>query len=215
MFSSSFYMNCYHYSFDYSWLYRKTKGVLHRAGKFLLNKYCLPFFFGALLLSNTAFASVIGVSSSFDDLTDYRYTSDLDHVTTTSFVQELVHWNRFDVCERINVNKVLNEQRMSGKQLSVTGLDYLVTGEISDVYTKTKGGLFNPKTAAYATVSISVIDVVNGQIVYTDSEISEVIRDYDYHQQPCVKSRYIADAARMSARTLAKRLANTTVFNQE
>ena len=213
MFSSSYYMNYCHCSFNDPWLYKRFKGVLHRAGKFLLNRYCLPFFFGVLLLSNTAFASVIGVSSSFDDLTDYRYISDLDHVTTTSFIQELVHWNRFAVCERINIRKILNEQRLSGESHSLTGLDYLVTGEISDVHTKTKGGLFNPKTAAYATVSISVIDVVSGQIVYADSEISEVIRDYDYHQQPNVKSRYIADAARMSARTLAKRLVDTTVID--
>ena len=213
MFSSSYYMNMSHCSFDFSHIYKKTKGVLHRAGKFLLNKYCLPFFFGALFLSSTAFASTVGVATVFDDLTDYRYISNLGQTTTTSFVQELVHQQRFDVYERINVNKVLNEQRHFAGLHSLTGLDYVVTGEITDVYTKTVGGLFNPKTAAYATVSLSVIDVVTGRIVYTDSECSEVIRDYNYNRQPNTKERYIADAAKMSARILAMRLAKTDEFN--
>lgn len=158
--------------------------------------------------SNVALAkTTIGVSSAFDDLTDYRYTSTLSQTTTSAFIEELVKWDRFDVVERINARQVLKEQRLSQSGCSITGLDYVVIGSITDVYTDTVGGIFHTRTAAYSTVNITVIEVTTGKIIYADSEMSEVIRSFNYKKQPSVKSRYIADASRLSARMLAIRTA--------
>jgi curli biogenesis system outer membrane secretion channel CsgG len=98
----------------------------------------------------------------------------------TILVGHLQETGRFNVLERENMAELADEAKLSGKQQSLHGADYLITGDVVEFGRKETGDqqLFGilgsgKKQTAYSKVTLNVVDVGTSQVVYSASGAGE------------------------------------------
>jgi curli biogenesis system outer membrane secretion channel CsgG len=98
----------------------------------------------------------------------------------TILVGHLQETGRFNVLERENMEENAREAKLSGKQQTLQGADFTITGDVVEFGRKETGDaqLFGilgegKKQAAYSKVTLNVVDVLTSQVVYTSSGAGE------------------------------------------
>jgi curli biogenesis system outer membrane secretion channel CsgG len=98
----------------------------------------------------------------------------------TILVGHLQETGRFNVLERENMEENAREAKLSGKQQTLKGADYTITGDVVEFGRKETGDaqLFGilgegKKQVAYSKVTLNVVDVLTSQVVYTSSGAGE------------------------------------------
>lgn len=98
----------------------------------------------------------------------------------TILIGHLQETGRFNVMERENMEEIAQEARLSGKQQTLKGADFTITGDVVEFGRKETGDaeLFGilgsgKKQVAYSKVTINVINVLTSQVVYTASGAGE------------------------------------------
>lgn len=85
--------------------------------------------------------------------------------------------NKFIMLERSDINKLQEENNLSGEQLQKVGADYLIVGSVSEFGRSTKSdvGIFsrNKIQTANATVNVRLINTHTGQIVFSQEASGE------------------------------------------
>ncbi|MEQ3634591.1 MULTISPECIES: CsgG/HfaB family protein [Thalassolituus] len=113
-----------------------------------------------------------GLFSSGDDK--------LGNQAKTILKTHLQQTNRFKVVDRENLETMKNEAKLNGVEMKLTGARYTVTGDVTEFGRKVTGdkqffGILGSgkKQTAYAKVSLNIVDVVNGEIVYSTQAAGE------------------------------------------
>lgn len=113
-----------------------------------------------------------GLFSSGDDK--------LGNQAKTILKTHLQQTNRFKVVDRENLETLKQEAQLSGVEQKLTGARYTITGDVTEFGRKVTGdrqlfGIFGAgKTqTAYAKVSLNIVDVENGEIVFTTQAAGE------------------------------------------
>lgn len=98
----------------------------------------------------------------------------------TILVGHLQETGRFNVMERENMEEIAQEARLSGKQQTLRGADFTITGDVVEFGRKETGDseLFGilgsgKKQVAYSKVTLNVINVLTSQVVYSVSGAGE------------------------------------------
>lgn len=98
----------------------------------------------------------------------------------TILIGHLQETGRFNVMERENMEEIAQEARLSGKQQTLKGADFTITGDVVEFGRKETGDeqLFGilgsgKQQVAYSKVTLNVIDVLTSQVVYTVSGAGE------------------------------------------
>jgi curli biogenesis system outer membrane secretion channel CsgG len=98
----------------------------------------------------------------------------------TLLIGHLQETGRFNVMERENMEEIAQEARLSGKQQTLKGADFTITGDVVEFGRKETGDseLFGilgsgKKQVAYSKVTINVIDVLTSQVIYSASGAGE------------------------------------------
>jgi curli biogenesis system outer membrane secretion channel CsgG len=98
----------------------------------------------------------------------------------TILVGHLQETGRFNVLERENMEENAREAKLSGKQQTLAGADFTVTGDVVEFGRKETGDaqLFGilgegKKQVAYSKVTLNVVDVLTSQVVYSASGAGE------------------------------------------
>jgi curli biogenesis system outer membrane secretion channel CsgG len=98
----------------------------------------------------------------------------------TILVGHLQETGRFNVMERENMEEIAQEARLSGKQQTLKGADFIITGDVVEFGRKETGDsqLFGilgsgKKQVAYSKVTLNVINVLTSQVVYSVSGAGE------------------------------------------
>jgi curli biogenesis system outer membrane secretion channel CsgG len=98
----------------------------------------------------------------------------------TILVGHLQETGRFNVMERENMEEIAQEARLSGKQQTLKGADFTITGDVVEFGRKETGDsqLFGilgsgKKQVAYSKVTLNVINVLTSQVVYSVSGAGE------------------------------------------
>ena len=98
----------------------------------------------------------------------------------TILVGHLQETGRFNVLERENMAEIADEAKLSGKQQTLRGADYVITGDVVEFGRKETGDqqLFGilgsgKKQTAYSKVTLNVVDVTTSQVVFTASGAGE------------------------------------------
>lgn len=98
----------------------------------------------------------------------------------TILVGHLQETGRFNVMERENMEEIAQEARLSGKQQTLKGADFTITGDVVEFGRKETGDaeLFGilgsgKKQIAYSKVTLNVINVLTSQVVYSVSGAGE------------------------------------------
>jgi curli biogenesis system outer membrane secretion channel CsgG len=98
----------------------------------------------------------------------------------TILVGHLQETNRFNVLERDNMEEIAQEARLSGKQQTLKGAEYTITGDVVEFGRKETGDseLFGilgsgKKQVAYSKVTLNVINVLTSEVVYSVSGAGE------------------------------------------
>lgn len=107
-------------------------------------------------------------------------TDKLGNQSKTILKTHLQQTNRFKVVDRENLEILQREAELNGVTQSLTGARYTITGDVTEFGRKVTGDkqlfgiLGSGKTqTAYAKVSINIVDVVNGEIVYATQAAGE------------------------------------------
>ncbi|WP_320818981.1 CsgG/HfaB family protein [Thalassolituus sp.] len=113
-----------------------------------------------------------GLFSSGDDK--------LGNQAKTILKTHLQQTNRFKVVDRENIETMQNEAKLNGVEMKLTGARYTVTGDVTEFGRKVTGdkqffGILGSgkKQTAYAKVTLNIVDVVNGEIVYSTQAAGE------------------------------------------
>lgn len=98
----------------------------------------------------------------------------------TILVGHLQETGRFNVLERENMEENAREAKLSGKQQTLKGADFTITGDVVEFGRKESGDaqLFGilgegKKQVAYSKVTLNVVDVLTSQVVFTASGAGE------------------------------------------
>lgn len=104
----------------------------------------------------------------------------LGNQSKTILKTHLQQTNRFKVVDRENLEVLQREAELNGVKQTLTGARYTITGDVTEFGRKLTGDkqlfgiLGSGKTqTAYAKVSINIVDVVNGEIVYSTQAAGE------------------------------------------
>lgn len=93
----------------------------------------------------------------------------------------LTDTGKFLMFERADLGKIKAEQEIAKIDTQVVGADYLILGSVSEFgrTTESEVGLFsrNKKQKANATVNVRLIDVTNGQIVFSQEGSGEALSE--------------------------------------
>lgn len=93
----------------------------------------------------------------------------------------LTDTGKFLLFERADLGKVKAEQDIANINSQIVGADYLIVGSVSEFgrTTVSEVGLFsrNKKQKANATVNVRLIDVTNGQIVFSQEGSGEALSE--------------------------------------
>ncbi len=107
-------------------------------------------------------------------------TDKLGNQSKTILKTHLQQTNRFKIVDRENLEVLKREAELNGVQQSLTGAKYTITGDVTEFGRKLTGDkqlfgiLGSGKTqTAYAKVSLNIVDVVNGEIVYSTQAAGE------------------------------------------
>jgi curli biogenesis system outer membrane secretion channel CsgG len=98
----------------------------------------------------------------------------------TILVGHLQETGRFNVLERENMEENAREARLSGRQQTLKGADFTITGDVVEFGRKETGdaqlfGILGEgrKQVAYSKVTLNVVDVLTSQVIYTSSGAGE------------------------------------------
>jgi len=98
----------------------------------------------------------------------------------TILIGHLQETGRFNVMERENMEEIAQEARLSGKQQTLKGADFTITGDVVEFGRKETGDtqLFGilgsgKQQVAYSKVTLNVINVLTSQVVYSVSGAGE------------------------------------------
>ncbi len=88
--------------------------------------------------------------------------------------------DRFILVDRENLKEIEQESKISGVQQKLTGARYAVTGDVTEFGRKVIGdrqlfGIFgaSKEQTAYAKVSLSIVDVVTSEVLYSTQGAGE------------------------------------------
>lgn len=126
------------------------------------------------------------VVGAFDNRSSYLrgiFTSDDDKLgnqAKTILKTHLQQTNRFSVVDRENMERLKEEAALSGIEQKLVGARYTVTGGVSEFGRKNTGDkqlfgiLGEGRTqAAYAKVSLNIVDVTTSEIIYSTQGAGE------------------------------------------
>jgi curli biogenesis system outer membrane secretion channel CsgG len=98
----------------------------------------------------------------------------------TILVGHLQDTGRFNVMDRDNMDEIAREASLSGKQQSLKGADFTITGDVVEFGRKETGdaqlfGILGEgrRQAAYSKVTLNVVDVLTSQVVFSASGAGE------------------------------------------
>jgi curli biogenesis system outer membrane secretion channel CsgG len=98
----------------------------------------------------------------------------------TILIGHLQETGRFSVLDRDNMAGLADEAKLRGKQQSLQGADYMITGDVVEFGRKETGdqqlyGILGSgkKQTAYSKVTLNVVDVLTSQVVFTASGAGE------------------------------------------
>jgi len=98
----------------------------------------------------------------------------------TILIGHLQETGRFNVLDRDNMAGLSSEAKLNGRQQSLQGADYMITGDVVEFGRKETGDqqLFGilgsgKKQTAYSKVTLNVVDVLTSQVVYSASGAGE------------------------------------------
>ncbi|SBS35634.1 Putative lipoprotein/NMB1164 precursor [Marinomonas aquimarina] len=126
------------------------------------------------------------VVGNFQNRSSYMqglFSSDIDKLgnqAKTILKTHLQQTNRFKVVDRENLDTLQREAELNGMAQQLTGARYTISGDVTEFGRKVTGDkqlfgiLGSGKTqTAYAKVSINIVDVLNGEIVYATQAAGE------------------------------------------
>lgn len=126
------------------------------------------------------------VVGNFQNRSSYMqglFSSDADKLgnqAKTILKTHLQQTNRFKVVDRENLDTLQREAELNGVTQKLTGARYTISGDVTEFGRKVTGDkqlfgiLGSGKTqTAYAKVSINIVDVLNGEIVYSTQAAGE------------------------------------------
>jgi curli biogenesis system outer membrane secretion channel CsgG len=100
----------------------------------------------------------------------------------TILIGHLQETGRFNVMERENMEEIAQEARLGGRQQTLKGADFTITGDVVEFGRKETGDeqLFGilgsgKQQVAYSKVTLNVVDVLTSQVVYTVSGAGEYV----------------------------------------
>ena len=98
----------------------------------------------------------------------------------TILIGHLQETGRFNVMDRDNMAGLAEEAKLSGKQQTLHGAEFMITGDVVEFGRKETGDqqLFGilgsgKKQTAYSKVTLNVVDVLTSQVVYSASGAGE------------------------------------------
>jgi curli biogenesis system outer membrane secretion channel CsgG len=98
----------------------------------------------------------------------------------TILITHLQLTNRFTVLDRDNMSELKQEAELSGAAQKLQGAQYVITGDVTEFGRKQVGdrqlfGLLGrgKSQVAYSKVSLSVVDVVSGSVVFSTQGAGE------------------------------------------
>jgi curli biogenesis system outer membrane secretion channel CsgG len=98
----------------------------------------------------------------------------------TILIGHLQETGRFNVLDRDNMAGLAEEAKLNGKQQTLHGADFMITGDVVEFGRKETGDqqLFGilgsgKKQTAYSKVTLNVVDVLTSQVVYSASGAGE------------------------------------------
>ncbi len=107
-------------------------------------------------------------------------TDRLGNQAKTILKTHLQQTNRFKVVDRENLEILKREAELNGAKQALTGARYTLTGDVTEFGRKVTGDkqlfgiLGSGKTqTAYAKVSLNIVDVLTGEIVYSTQAAGE------------------------------------------
>jgi len=122
----------------------------------------------------------------FDNRSDYLrglFSDNVDRLggqAKTILIANLQQTGRFNVMDRDNMEEIAREARLAGKQQSLKGAQYTITGDVVEFGRKETGDheLFGilgsgKKQVAYSKVTLNVVDVLTSEVVYSVSGAGE------------------------------------------
>jgi len=100
----------------------------------------------------------------------------------TILIGHLQETGRFNVLDRDNMAGLADEAKLGGKQQTLQGAEYMITGDVVEFGRKETGDqqLFGilgsgKKQTAYTKVTLNVVDVLTSQVVYSASGAGEYV----------------------------------------
>ena len=122
----------------------------------------------------------------FDNRSDYLrglFSDNVDRLggqAKTILIGDLQQAGRFNVMDRDNMEEIAREARLAGKQQSLKGAQYAITGDVVEFGRKETGDheLFGilgsgKKQVAYSKVTLNVVDVLTSEVVFSVSGAGE------------------------------------------
>ena len=98
----------------------------------------------------------------------------------TLLIAHLQETQRFAVMERENMEEIAREAKIAGKQQTLKGADFTITGDVVEFGRKESGDhqLFGilgsgKKQVAYSKVTLNIVDVMTSQVIYSVSGAGE------------------------------------------
>ncbi|BCQ33644.1 CsgG/HfaB family protein [Erwinia rhapontici] len=98
----------------------------------------------------------------------------LGNQSKTILITHLQQTGRFNVLDRANLDELKAEAQYKGSQQSITGANYVITGDITEFGRKEVGdqqlwGILGrgKSQVAYAKVNLNVVDVTTSEVVYS------------------------------------------------
>jgi curli biogenesis system outer membrane secretion channel CsgG len=98
----------------------------------------------------------------------------------TILIGHLQETGRFNVLDRDNMDRLAQEAKYSGKQQSIAGAEFIITGDVVEFGRKEIGdaqlyGILGSgkKQVAYSKVTLNIVDVTTSQVSYSVSGAGE------------------------------------------
>ncbi len=120
------------------------------------------------------------VVGSFDNRSNYMrglFSDGVDRLggqAKTILIGHLQETGRFNVVDRENMNEIAYEAKLKGKEQTLKGADYAVTGDVVEFGRKEVGDqqLFGilgsgKNQVAYSKVTLNIVDVLTSEVVYS------------------------------------------------
>lgn len=124
--------------------------------------------------------------AKFDNRSDYLrglFSDNVDRLggqAKTILIADLQLTGRFNVMDRDNMEEIAREARLAGKQQSLKGAQFAITGDVVEFGRKETGDhqLFGilgsgKQQVAYSKVTLNVVDVLTSEVVYSVSGAGE------------------------------------------